>query len=120
MSQNDDNQSVYPAEIKPVDVIDSAVCPTNTSLPQDLVFERKCNNSSSNENIINERTPWTVFGYECSRSFLLFVFQCFLICTMVLTSIISLTTSKSCEETTVWVAILSSAVGYILPCPSLT
>ena len=80
------------------------------SFPHDIVFDPK------NQ---NERTPWTIFGYDCSRSLLIFMFQYILVCTLVISSLISLINSKSCEQTTLWVAILGSAVGYILPCPSL-
>ena len=81
------------------------------SFQRDLVFDPKSQ---------SERTPWTIFGHDCSRSLMLFVFQYIIVCTLVISSIICLIVSKSCEETTVWVGILGSAVGYILPCPSLS
>lgn len=90
----------------------AAAAPVFThSFQRDLVFDPKSQ---------SERTPWTIFGHDCSRSLLLFVFQYIIVCTLVISSIICLIVSKSCEETTVWVGILGSAVGYILPCPSLS
>ena len=78
-----------------------------TITPQQIVFD------SNNQ----ERSPWFLLGRECSRSASLFFFQCFLIFILVSTSITCIALSKSCEESTVWVAILTWAVGYILPSP---
>ena len=64
-----------------------------------------------------ERSPWEVFGQKCSRSASLFFFQCILILILVVTSVVCLSLAKTCEETTVWVAILTSSVGCILPSP---
>ena len=33
--------------------------------------------------------------------------------------IVRITPAETCEETTVWIAVLSSTVGYILPSPKL-
>ena len=38
---------------------------------------------------------------------------------MLVCAIVRITLSTTCEETTVWVAILSITVGYILPSPKL-
>lgn len=64
-----------------------------------------------------ERDPWSIFGQLWTRSAVLFGFQCLLITFLVITSVVCFALSKTCEESTVWVAILSSAVGYILPSP---
>ena len=92
-------------------IASAAAAPVFThSFQRDLVFDPKSQ---------SERTPWTIFGHDCSRSLMLFVFQYLIVCTLVISSIICLIVSKSCEEATVWVGILGSAVGYILPYPSL-
>lgn len=66
-----------------------------------------------------ERPPWKILGLNCPRSALVFFIQSFLLLILVITSITSIILAKTCEETTVWVAILSSSVGYFLPSPKL-
>ena len=50
---------------------------------------------------------------------LFFLCQCFVIVLMLVCAIVRIILSTTCEETTVWVALLSSTVGYILPSPKL-
>lgn len=76
---------------------------------QDIVFDKK------NE----ERKSWEFFGRKTARSQVVFLFQVLMIMIIVGVSIFNLTVAKTCEETTVWVAILSSSVGYILPAPKI-
>ena len=54
-----------------------------------------------------ERQSWKCFGQTCNRSLVVFLSQFFVILLILE------------EETTVWIAILSSTVGYILPSPKL-
>lgn len=67
----------------------------------------------------NERAPWNCFGQSTPRSQVVFAAQVIVVFTIVLISIINLSLTDKCEETTVWVAILSSSVGYMLPSPKL-
>ena len=53
------------------------------------------------------------FGRTCNRSLL--VFMCKFFAVLILAcAIVRIMLSTTCEETTVWVAILSGRVGYIL------
>ena len=70
-----------------------------------------------NEN--HERKSWKFLGHSCTRSLVVFFAQFVVILSIVTCSIVRITLSKTCEETTVWFAILSSTVGYILPSPKL-
>ena len=79
-------------------------------LTQDVVFDH------TNQ----ERKPWTICGKNCSRSFLVFMYQCLLILILTTMSIIRITLAETCEETTIWVAVLTSSVGYMLPSPRPT
>ena len=63
----------------------------------------------------HERKSWKLFGRTCNRSLLVF----FVIVLMLVCAIFRIMLSTTCEETTVWVAILSSTVGNILPSPKL-
>ena len=60
----------------------------------------------------HERKSW-------NRSLLVFMCQFFVIVLILACAIVRIMLSTTYEETTVWVAILSSTVGYILPSPKL-
>ena len=67
----------------------------------------------------HEQKSWKLFGRTCNRSFLVFLVPFFVIVLMLVCAIVRIMLSTTCEETTFWVAILSSTVGYILPSPKL-
>ena len=64
-----------------------------------------------------ERKSWKCFGQTCNSSLVVFLSQFFVILLLLACCIVRITLAKTCEETTVWIAILSGAVGYILPSP---
>ena len=66
-----------------------------------------------------ERRSWKFCNYSVPRSEVVFICQVSIIFFMIVFACINLYLSKKCEDTTIWVAILSSAVGYILPNPKL-
>ena len=66
-----------------------------------------------------ERQSWKCFGQTCNRSLVVFLSQFFVILLILACCIVRITLTETCEETTVWIAILSSTVGYILPSPKL-
>ena len=66
-----------------------------------------------------ERQSWKCFGQTCNRSRVVFLSQFFVILLILACCIVRITLAETCEETTVWIAILSSTVGYILPSPKL-
>ena len=67
----------------------------------------------------HEGKSWKFFGRMCNRSLLVFMCQFFVIVLILACAIVRIMLSTTCEETTVWVAILSSTVCYILPSPKL-
>ena len=67
----------------------------------------------------HEQKSWKFFGRTCNRSLLVFMCQLFVIVLTLAWAIVRIIVSKTCEEATVWVAILSSTVGYSLPSPKL-
>ena len=67
----------------------------------------------------HERKSWKFYGRTCNRSLLVFMCQYFVIVLKIACAIVRIMLSITCEETTVWVAILSRTVGYILPSPKL-
>ena len=66
-----------------------------------------------------ERQSWKCFGQTCNRSPVVFLSQFFVILLILACCIVRITLAETCEETAVWIAILSSTVGYILPSPKL-
>ena len=66
-----------------------------------------------------ERQSWKSFGQTCNRSLVVFLSQFFVILLILACCLVRITLAETCEETTVWIAILSSTVGYILPSPKL-
>ena len=67
----------------------------------------------------HERKFWKFFGRTCNRSLSVFIGQFFVIVLILACAIVRIMLSTTYEETTVWVAILSCTVGYILPSPKI-
>ena len=66
-----------------------------------------------------ERKSWSCLGQTCSRSLIVFLSQLFVILLIIFGCFWRIQLSKTCDESTVWVGILCSAAGYILPSPRL-
>ena len=66
-----------------------------------------------------ERKSWACLGQTCSRSLIVFLSQLFVNLLIIFGCFWRIHLSKTCDESTVWVGILCSAAGYILPSPRL-
>ena len=66
-----------------------------------------------------ERKSWSCLVQTCSRSLIVFLSQLFVILLIIFGCFWRIDLSKTCDESTVWVGILCSAAGYILPSPRL-
>ena len=66
-----------------------------------------------------ERKSWSCSGQTCSRSFIVFLSQLFVILLIIFGCFWRIHLSETCDESTVWVGFLCSAAGYILPSPRL-
>ena len=62
-------------------------------------------------------SKWDIFGRTMPRSEIVFFCQVILIYIVVVVSVVNLTIDTS--DNKLWIALLSSAIGYILPNPSL-
>ena len=71
------------------------------------------------DNDNQERRSWIFFGQKVARSQVLFLVQVLLVLLIVGISIANLSLTNSCEAKSVWIATLSSSVGYMLPAPHL-
>jgi len=67
----------------------------------------------------NSRTSskWHFFGKILPRSEIVFFIQVLLVYIVVIVSIVNLTIGR--DDDKLWIALLSSSLGYILPSPSL-
>ena len=66
-----------------------------------------------------ERRSWSCLGQTCSRSLIVFLSQFFVILLIVCGCFWRIHLAETCDASTVWVGILCSAAGYILPSPKL-
>ena len=71
------------------------------------------------DNNNQEKKFWSRLEQTCSRSLIVFLSQLFVILLIIFGCFWRIHLSKTCEESTVWVGILCSAAGYILPSPRL-
>ncbi len=64
-----------------------------------------------------ERAPWHIFGTACPKEEIVFLCQVVVLYTVILVSICNLTFGH--HDPTLWTALLSSSLGYLLPSPML-
>ena len=60
---------------------------------------------------------WPLFGLQLPRSEIVFFCQTFIIYVVVVTSLVNLTLKN--EPINLWIALLGSCLGYLLPHPSI-
>ena len=60
---------------------------------------------------------WDIFGRECPKEEIVFLYQVIILYTVIVVSIYNLTVAH--DDSTLWTALLSSSLGYLLPNPSL-
>ena len=61
-----------------------------------------------------ERQSWKCFGQTCNRTVVVFLSQFFVILVILASCIVPITLVTTCEETTVWIAILVQLVKFYL------
>jgi hypothetical protein len=61
-------------------------------------------------------TRWPIFGKNVPKSEIVFFTQVIILYTVIIVSIYNLSVGKGSD---LWVALLSSSLGYILPAPQL-
>ena len=66
-----------------------------------------------------ERRSWKFCDFTLSRSFAVFLSQVAVALFIVVFSCINIFLSDRCEDSTIWIAILSSVLGYFVPNPKL-
>ncbi len=82
----------------------------------------------SNDHVVHLPTPstdsgssnstrWNVFGQRLPRSEIVFFVQVILVFTVVIVSLWNIT--RKHPDSQLWIALLSSSVGYLLPSPTL-
>lgn len=64
----------------------------------------------------SQQSRWAIFGKNIPKSEIVFFTQTIILYVVIITSIYNLSTEKASD---LWVALLSSSLGYILPAPTL-
>ena len=68
---------------------------------------------------LTEKRSWKFCDRHISRSLVVFLTQVIIGAFMIVFSCVNIFVSTRCEDTTIWIAVLSSAVGYFLPNPRI-
>ena len=69
------------------------------------------------EDVVDAADDWHLFCTECPKEEIVFFCQVIILYTVIVVSIYNLTVGHS--DSTLWTALLSSSLGYLLPNPSL-
>ena len=70
------------------------------------------------DDVVDAADGWHVFGTECPKEEIVFLCQVIIILyTVIVVSIYNLTAGHA--DATLWTALLSSSLGYLLPNPSM-
>ena len=72
---------------------------------------------NKDKNIDNNNGRWHFCGKICPRSEIVFLVQVVLVYMVVIVSIVNITLGRANDK--LWIALLSSSIGYILPSPKL-
>jgi hypothetical protein len=66
---------------------------------------------------VENRAKWSFFGKQIPRTEIVFVAQVFIVYVVVIVALVNLT--RDHDTSTLWTALLSSCLGYLLPNPRL-
>ena len=69
------------------------------------------------DDVVDAADGWHIFGTECPKDEIVFLCQVIILYTVIVVSIYNLTTGHA--DSTLWTALLSSSLGYLLPNPSM-
>ena len=83
---------------------------SNCSVENDFV-------TCSVEDVVDTLDAWHIFGTECPKGEIVFLCQVVVVYTVIVVSIYNLTIGYG--DSTLWTALLSSSLGYLLPNPSM-
>ena len=73
--------------------------------------------TGSVEDVVDAADGWHLLGTECPKEEIVFFCQVIILYTVIVVSIYNLTVGHG--DSTLWTALLSSSLGYLLPNPSL-
>ena len=69
------------------------------------------------EDVVDASDGWRILGTECPKGEIVFLFQVVVLYTVIVVSIYNLTVGHG--DSSLWTALLSSSLEYLLPKPSL-
>lgn len=67
----------------------------------------------------NSDSPWNLLGKSVPKSEVVFGAQVLLIYIIVVTAIVNLSLDGNSSDSKIWIILLSSCLGYILPSPTI-
>ena len=73
--------------------------------------------TGSVEDVVDAADSWHLFGTECPKEEIVFFCQVIILYTVIVVSIYNMTVGHG--DSTLWTALLSSSLGYLLPNQSL-
>jgi hypothetical protein len=62
---------------------------------------------------------WYLLGKAVPKSEIVFAVQVIIIYIIIITAVVNLTLNGSAGESKIWIVLLSSCLGYILPSPTI-
>ena len=72
---------------------------------------------SETNHYLDRHSDWMFFGEKCPKAEIVFFSQVILVYIVVITSIVNLSINNGSDR--LWIALLSSSIGYLLPNPRL-
>ena len=80
-------------------------------------FEGDVTDARDDDDSASTGSRWHLFGTDCPKSEIVFLYQVFVLYTVIVVSIYNLTFGHT--NSNLWTASLSSSLGYLLPNPSI-
>ena len=99
------------------------LCTTPTPPSQNLILRGSATEEEEEEDEVDtvekpiSTDGWHIFCRECPKEEIVFLCQVIILYTVIVVSIYNLTVEHG--DSTLWTALLSSSLGYLLPNPSL-
>lgn len=88
-----------------------------SEMEADVALRERIDKTTTTTRDKRQTVLWNIFGKKVPRSQMVFILQMVLIYIVVVASIINLSLDSGASH--LWIALLSSSLGYILPNPTL-
>ena len=124
VSNSWDNITTQQQPIKMVDTYTSTedIGDSQLDIRINGIIDKKMKENDSNSNSFSNKSKnkmWVFFGSKVPRDQVVYLMQ--MLCSLIalVTSVINLSLQGEDQNRTVWIAIMSSIIGYLLPAPGM-